>query len=174
MHRKAGPISAELPRLGWREWVSLPDLGIFSLKAKVDSGAHNCSLHAVDLEYFNRRVDGEGEVEFVRFVTDPNHRGASAEAAVGSRSRREPIQAEARVLDRRAVRSSNGEREIRPVIATKLRLGLHEFQVELNLTDRDLMGFRMLIGRRAMHGRFWIDPSASFIIGRNEHVSGQA
>lgn len=147
--------------------MSLPDLGIPALKAKIDSGAHNCSLHAVDLEYFSRQVEGEGEVDFVRFVTDPNHRGASApEPGRRSPVRREPVRSEARVLDTRAVRSSNGEREVRPVIVTKLRIGPHEFQVELNLTDRDLMGFRMLIGRRAMHGRFWIDPSASFLIGR--------
>ncbi|MCR9144080.1 MAG: RimK/LysX family protein [bacterium] len=173
MHKTPPDGSREkiLPRVGWREWVSLPDLPIDSIKAKVDTGAHNSSLHARDLEFFTRQVQGPGglrEREFVRFATDPNHPGASGKRKAGQAPAPDAavVTAEALVLDRRAVRSSSGESEVRPVISTRLRIGEYEFPIELNLTDREMMGFRLLIGRQSIHGRFWVDPSASYLIGR--------
>ncbi|MEQ9365017.1 MAG: RimK/LysX family protein [Leptospirales bacterium] len=165
------PAAKPLPQLGWREWVALPDLKIAAIKAKVDTGAHSSSLHARDLEFFSREISGPDgtlrEREFVRFTTDPWHPGASGSAAQNRAAPGGvvPVTGEALVLDRRAVSSSSGEREVRPVIATRLRVGDLDFMIELNLTDRELMGFRMLIGRRAMHGRFWVDPSSSYLIG---------
>lgn len=159
-----------LPVVGWREWVSLPDLPVDLIKAKIDTGAHSSSLHAQDLEFFTRPVAGpEGvrEREFVRFTTDPNHPGArrTRKSRPGPEIVQPSVTTEAMVLDRRAVRSSSGDREVRPVILTRLRIGQFEFPIELNLTDRELMGFRFLIGRRAMHHRFWVDPSRSYLIG---------
>lgn len=159
-----------LPCLGWREWIELPDLSTHLIKAKVDTGAHNSSLHARDFEFFTREVEGPAgprEREFVRFTTDATHPGPQGRrgADEDSKSGEKPIVGEAVVLDRRAVRSSSGEREVRPVIATRLRLGNVEYIIELNLTDREQMGFRMLIGRQSIHGRFWVDPAASYLAG---------
>ena len=174
---RSGPTA--LPGLGWREWLDLPDLGLFGIKAKVDTGAYNCSLHASDLEFFEREIEtSEGaltRVEFVRFTSDPNHIGAGRRDGERQRDEsstlRPPVRTEARIVHHRLVRNSGGERERRPVIETTLRLGTHEFLAEVNLTNRDLMGFRMLIGRRAMHGRFLVDPSASYLTGRHNSRS---
>jgi len=136
--------------LGWREWLSLPDLGIKDIKAKVDTGARTSSLHAEDLEYFRR-----GRKDMVRFIVHPLQR-----------SRKRTIHAEALLLEERSIRSSNGVREYRPVIETTLDMAGELWQIELTLTSRDVMGFRMLLGRQAIRGHAVVDPGRSFVTRR--------
>ncbi|WP_336645600.1 ATP-dependent zinc protease family protein [Microbacterium sp. USHLN186] len=135
---------------GWREWVGLPGLGIEWIKAKVDTGARTSSLHAFDVVEFER--DGE---DWVRFSVHP-WQDSTADAVVH----------EARVHDRRAVRSSSGHSEHRVVIVTSVRLVGHDVDAEVTLTNRDEMGFRMLIGREALRQGFVVDPARSYVGGR--------
>lgn len=135
--------------LGWREWVQLPVLGVSSIKAKLDTGARTSAIHAFDLREFVQ--DG---VETVRFEIHPVQRSSAAS-----------VQAEAVVVDRRAVRSSGGHAELRPVIMTTLRIGDAEWPIEVTLTRRDAMGFRMLLGRQALRGRAVVDPGRSYQAG---------
>jgi hypothetical protein len=141
-----------LPVIGWREWVGLPELGIKTIKAKVDSGARSSSLHAIDLQTFKR--DG---VQWVRFKVHPIQR-----------SRDKAIVAEAVILEFRSVRSSSGIAKMRPVIVTDVALLGTTWPVELTLTSRDKMGFRMLLGREAFRGRFLVDGGKSYYGGRQK------
>lgn len=136
--------------IGWREWVALPDLGVSAIKAKVDTGAASSSLHAFDLERFSR--DG---LEMVRFDIHPRQRSARGAVTV-----------EAEVIDERRVRNPGGRSETRPVIRTGLRWANIVWESEINLTRRDEMGFRMLLGRKALEKRFVVDPGKSFLGGR--------
>ncbi|MGV3483382.1 MAG: ATP-dependent zinc protease [Planctomycetaceae bacterium] len=135
---------------GWREWVGLPTLSIRSIKAKIDSGARSSCLHAFDTEPFER--DGS---EWVRFAVHPIQRNDE-----------KVIWCEAPVFDRRLVRSSNGVVSQRFVIRTELSLFGSVWPIDLTLHNRDAMGFRMLIGREAVRGRFIIDPGGSYYAGR--------
>lgn len=141
---------AALPHVGWREWVGLPELNIEWIKAKVDTGARSSSLHAFGTEAFTR--DG---VDWVRFGVHP-----------WQRSSRDASLVEAQVIDWRAVRSSSGQSEERPVIRTDLRIGDASHPIELTLTRRDEMGFRMLIGREGIRRRFVVDPARSYLSGK--------
>jgi hypothetical protein len=136
--------------LGWREWAALPELGVDSIKAKLDTGARTSSLHAFDLEHFEE--DGQRKV---RFEIHPRQRSA-----------RDSITVEAEVVDERWVKNSGGHRELRPVIETLVRLGSEEWPIELTLTRRDEMGFRMLLGRQALRGRVAVDSGRSYRAGR--------
>jgi len=136
--------------VGWREWVGLPALGVSHVKAKVDTGARTSALHAFDVTAFAR--DGES---WVRFAIHPMQRDDTL-----------VVQCAAPVADRRFVTSSGGHREKRYVIETELRVGEEEWTIELTLTNRDEMGFRMLIGRNAMNRRLVVDPSRSFQLTR--------
>jgi hypothetical protein len=135
------------PAVGWREWVELPGLGAFTIKAKVDTGARSSSLHAYDLEIVER-----GGLEIVRFVVHPLQKDVLT-----------TVECESPLLERRWVRSSNGVRQRRPVIRTELRLAGQAWPIDLTLTSRDVMGFRMLLGREAIRGRFVVDPGRSFL-----------
>jgi hypothetical protein len=137
-------------RIGWREWVALPDLAVSRIKAKIDTGARSSALHAFAVERFKRRGK-----DLVRFAIHPLQRS----------SRREVV-AEAEMLGERIVRSSNGVNALRPVIITRLELLGEAWPIELTLASRDEMGFRMLLGRQAMRGRFLIDPGRSYMAGR--------
>ena len=143
-------VRTALTPIGLREWVALPDFGVPSIKAKVDTGARTSSLHAFDLETFRRR-----RREWVRFALHPEQRSGRHEVAV-----------EVPVLEMRRVTPSSGHTELRPVIVTGVQLMGHLWEVELTLTRRDAMGFRMLLGRQAMRGRFLVDPGRSFVGGR--------
>ncbi|MBX3021201.1 MAG: RimK/LysX family protein [Bdellovibrionales bacterium] len=133
-------------KIGWREWVGLPDLGIEAIKVKVDTGARTCALHATKIKYL--RI---GEERWVSFVVttqlNPHH---------GVRTR-------ARLIEKRRVKSSLGHSTLRPVIMTSLKLGEETWPVEVTLVNRDPMGFRMLLGRQALKGRFLVHPARSFL-----------
>ncbi len=139
-----------LPVIGWREWVSLPDLNIPTIKVKVDTGARSSSLHAFDVEEFEQ--DGE---EWVRFKVHPAQRRTD-----------ETIHTSARVLEHRSVRSSSGRSSMRPVIVTTAGLLGISWSVELTLANRDEMGFRMLLGREAVRRRFLVDAGKSYYGGK--------
>ena len=132
--------------IGWREWVGLPELGIDALKAKVDTGARTSALHAYAVE----RV----EPGRVRFKVHPHQRDDLAS-----------VDAEADLVDERLVRSSSGAAELRPVVRTLLAVGGERFEAEFTLTDRALLGFRMLLGREAIRSRFVVDPGSSYRCG---------
>ena len=139
------------PPIGWRERVALPELGIAQIKAKIDTGARSSALHAFNLEEFDR--DGK---PWVRFQVHPLQRDDS-----------QTITAVAPIFDRREVRNSGGEAQLRPFIRTLVQLGDRfsekQWPIELTLTDRSLMGFRMLLGREAVRQRFLVDPGRSFL-----------
>ena len=136
--------------VGWREWVSLPGLGVPWIKAKVDTGARTSALHAFDLEELER--DGE---RWVRYSVHPWQ--GSDEGAVAC---------ESRVVDRREVRSSSGHAEERYVVQLDVSMGGQVVDAEVTLSKRDEMGFRMLVGREALCQGFLVDPSGSYLGGR--------
>lgn len=145
-------MTESLPVIGWREWLGLPQLGVKRVKAKIDTGARSSSLHALDIEEFQR--DGH---DYVRFVVYPRQN-----------SGQKPVHCEMPVLEFRDVRSSNGRVQRRAVIRTTLELLGREFDVDLTLADRSRMGFRMLVGREAIRGRFLVDSGGSFLCGRRK------
>lgn len=136
--------------IGWREWVSLPELGGAVVRAKIDTGARTASLHAFGLEIFEK--DGK---EYARFAIHPDHKSPGPAVIV-----------ETPVLGHRSVRNPGGRNEERPVIRTKLVIGRYRFMSELNLTRRDNMGMPMLLGRQTVRRRFVVDPGRSYLIGR--------
>lgn len=143
--------------IGWREWIGLPDLGIAAINAKVDTGARSSSIHAFDVERFARRG-----VSMVRFVLHPVQRKAKPAVAC-----------ESKLLEYRTVRNPGGREEERPVISTTVTMGTESFPIELTLDRRDNMGFRMLLGRQAIRGRFIVDPGRSFLLAAAGSKKGQ-
>ena len=136
--------------LGWREWVSLPELNIDAIKAKVDTGARTSALHAFTVEPFNDRG-----VLKVRFAVHPIQRRNDIE-----------VSCVANVKDERTVTDSGGHKEKRFVIETLISLGGETWPIELTLTNRDSMGFRMLLGRTALKGRYLVKSDSSYRIGK--------
>jgi hypothetical protein len=136
--------------LGWREWVSLPELGLSHIKAKVDTGARTSALHAFSLSTFQ-----EDGVLMVRFHIHPLQK-------------RNDIQQEcvAQVVDQRLVSDSGGHKEERLIIRTPICLGEDEWPIEISLTKRDNMRFRMLLGRTAVRGRYLVNAKASYLVGQ--------
>ena len=132
---------------GWREWVHLPDVGIPWIKAKLDTGARTSSIHAYDISVFER--DGN---EWVRFRVRPWQESDEDEVTV-----------EAPLHDRRRVRSSSGHVQERFVVLMRVQLVDREVTAEVTLTNRDSMGFRMLIGRQALRQGFDVTSSRSFL-----------
>ncbi|HEX8402635.1 MAG TPA: RimK/LysX family protein [Allosphingosinicella sp.] len=143
-------MADERPVIGWREWVKLPTLLKLPIKAKIDSGARTSSIHS-----FGTRRFFDGGAPHVEFLLHPLQRRALPE-----------IVCVAPIKDERWVRSSNGDREERIVVETQARLGEISWPIELTLADRDVMGFRMLLGREAIRRRFLIDPGRSFRLSR--------
>lgn len=136
--------------IGWREWVQMPDLGVGEIKAKVDTGADNSSLHAFNIERFQRNG-----VSHVRFEIHPHQR-----------KRKPSIACEAEVVTERKVKNPGGNIELRPVIETTLIVAGTEISALINLTTRDQMTFRMLLGRRTIRSHFIVDPGHSYLGGR--------
>lgn len=136
--------------LGWREWLALPDLGILAIRAKLDSGARSSALHVDEIETFHSE-----KLEWVRFTV-----GTGAHD-------QQPIQAQARVHDRRPVTDSGGHTTERIFIRTQLLLAGMLSECEINLTSRRNMLFPMLVGRTALARRFLIHPGRSFVLGKH-------
>ncbi|GJL81019.1 MAG: ribosomal protein S6 modification protein [marine bacterium B5-7] len=134
--------------LGWREWVSLPDLEIERIKCKIDTGARTSALHAFYIEADNNK-------NLVTFDIHPLQQ-------------RNDIQRHcvAPIHDRRIVTDSGGHREKRYVIETTIVLNNTSWPIELTLTDRDTMRFPMLLGRTAINKRFMVNPAASYLAGK--------
>jgi len=138
--------------LGWREWVALPDLGIPAIKAKIDTGARTSALHAFRIEPYNHNG-----AEHIRFWLHPLRKKHQIE-----------LICEAPVRERRIVKDSGGHTEERYVIETSVCVGDQTWNIELTLTSREDMMFRMLLGRSAISdGKLVIDPTASYITGRH-------
>jgi hypothetical protein len=142
-------IPKEPLKVGWREWVALPDLRVGAIKAKVDTGARTSALHAYNIAPFRR-----AGALWLRFELHPIQRSETMK-----------VVCEARAIDERAVRNSGGGVERRYVIRTLLKLGEKSWPIELALANRDQMGFRMLLGRTALQGRALIEPGRSYLLG---------
>lgn len=141
-----------LPLIGWREWVALPGLGINTIKAKIDTGARTSALHAFSLQTFK-----EGNQDKIRFDIHPLQNNTDI-----------VITCEADIIDKRWVSDSGGHKEERYVIWTPLKIGDQEWPIEITLTERDTMLFRMLLGRRAIRRYFFVNPARSFITTKNK------
>ena len=137
--------------VGWREWVSLPDLGVPWIHAKLDTGARTSALHAEDVEMLRATGDGPRRLRFVV------HSQGEPDAP--------PLRVEADLLGTRWIKSSNGQREERPVIQTLLAMGGRSWPIEVTLTGRGEMGFQMLLGREGLRTRFAVDPARSWVCG---------
>lgn len=147
----AEDTAASLPLVvGWREWVGLPEIGIGRIKAKIDTGARSSALHAHDIRYVRR-----GGKRIVKFRVHPVQKDD-----------RTFVEAEGEWVEERKVRSSSGTVTLRPVIRTALEIGGRRWPMELTLTRRDAMGFRLLLGRQALKGRCRVDPGKSFLTGK--------
>jgi hypothetical protein len=135
--------------LGWREWVTLPELNLEHIKAKIDTGARSSALHAFAIEPYRKQNQ-----RWVMFAIHPEQNNTEL-----------VIECHAAIKDRRMVSDSGGHKQRRYVIETQLLLGTAIISAEVTLTNRDSMLFRMLIGRTTLNDRFLIDPSASFCQG---------
>ncbi|MDB2705122.1 ATP-dependent zinc protease [Pseudomonadota bacterium] len=144
--------------VGWREWLSLPELGIEQIKAKVDTGARTSAIHAFSVEAFDKKG-----VPWVRFGMHPNQDDTDTE-----------VWCEAKVLEQRSITDSGGHTEQRYVIETQLVLGESSWTVEATLTNRDTMLFRMLLGRTAMSaGNIVVNPALSYLVSQSRIENSQ-
>lgn len=134
--------------VGWREMLSLPNLGIDKIKAKIDTGARTSCLHAFKVESFHK-----GDTLWVRFWIHPIQHNSEVE-----------VVCEAKVMDERTVRDSGGHEESRYVIESEVNIGGRQWPIEITLTNRENMAFRMLLGRTAMNNRIVVDPAESFLV----------
>lgn len=135
--------------IGSEEWFSFPKLGIPAIKARIDSGAKTSSIHAFNIQSFKR--DGQPWVSFEVHPLQDNRKAV--------------VRCESAVIDRRVIKSSIGVSEKRYVIREPVTVGEDTFDIELTLSNRDSMGYRMLLGREAMAGRVLVDPDAGFCLG---------
>lgn len=140
----------DLVFVGWREEVTLPEFRLKDIKAKIDTGAKTSALHAKDIKY--TRLNGKKHVSFV--VEHDDGRKTHLEVPL---------------IDEREIKSSTGEKTLRPVVKTLIRMGDFEFKAEITLINRDLMGFKMLIGREALKDHFVINPAKSFLLKKKLH-----
>lgn len=138
--------------IGWREWVKMPDLHVENIKAKIDTGAKTSAIHAENIKFIKRK--GRELVKFDIYPLQKNKRKKNT--------------ATAELFDMRQVRSSNGQMEKRPVIITDIELDGEKWPIEMTLTKRDVMGFRMLLGRQAFQGRYLIDVDKSFLAEKRQ------
>ncbi|EKD73382.1 MAG: hypothetical protein ACD_45C00338G0006 [uncultured bacterium] len=137
----------KLKIIGWREWVTLPELRIDKIKAKIDTGARTSALHAFALRPFK-----EGNKDRITFDIHPLQNNMDI-----------VVSCTADIIDKRWVSDSGGHREERYVIYTPIVIGDKSWSIEVTLTERDSMLFRMLLGRSAIRKRFIVNPARSFI-----------
>lgn len=136
--------------IGWREWIVFPDFENARVKAKVDTGARTSAIHAEDITL----IEGKDGTR-VDFLVHPNQDDDD-----------NVVECSAKLIDRRTITDSGGHKEERFIVQANIQLGGKTFPIELSLTDRDSMGFRMLLGRTAMKKRFRVQPDRSFLHGR--------
>ncbi len=136
--------------VGWREWISLPDLGIKSIKAKMDTGARTSALHTYFIEPFM-----DNDRHMVRFGIHPKQK-----------SDKNGVICTAGIIDQRHIVDSGGHPELRYIIGTDILVGGRRWPIDLSLTNREQMRFRLLIGRSAISEELIIDPQLSFTLGR--------
>lgn len=139
--------------IGWSEWCELPELGLPAIKAKIDTGAKTSALHALNIQEFYREKE-----RWVQFYVFPLQ---------GKKELK--ILCQSPVLDRRHIMNSGGYQELRYVISTHLMLGNVSRKIELTLTNREPLSFRMLLGREAMKGDFLVDPAKICQQGKYTH-----
>ncbi len=144
------PNKKDLPLIGWREWVKLPDLGCKGIKVKVDTGARSSAIHAFNIQ----EVEKDGQA-WVTFEIHPDQK-----------SDKRVISTQAKILEYREVRNSGGKATLRPVIVTPVTMRGETWLIELTLANRDDMGFRMLLGRQAIRDRFLVDSGGSYYGGK--------
>ena len=150
-------VLAKRKKIGWREWVSLPEWGIKRIKAKVDTGARTSAIHAFKVMPFTK--DGGA---FVRFLVHPKQRHRKPEVACI-----------ARVIDQRRITDSGGNCQERYVVRTTLKLGKSSWPIEMTLSNRDSRGFRMLIGRQAIRRRYVVDPARSYVVRKKKKATAK-
>ncbi len=136
--------------IGWREWVSLPFIGLIGIKAKMDTGAKTSSLHAFDI-YLEKKLSGK---TYVHFKVHPIQNELSF-----------VVSCQALLIGKRVVTDSGGHKEERYLIRTTLELGSVKKKVDITLTNRETMKYRMLIGRSALKA-FYVDPTQSYLMGK--------
>ena len=137
----------QLGVIGLREWINLPELGMIGLRAKIDTGASTSSLHASDIQPFER--DGQPWVRFTAYLGTQVQRRHRCEAPL---------------VSLKTIKSSNGHSQSRYVISTRLTLGRHSWPIELTLACRKTMRYRMLLGCKALvDGRLLVDPARSYV-----------
>ncbi|MZH03354.1 MAG: hypothetical protein F3745_08180 [Nitrospinae bacterium] len=145
----------DLDVIGWREWVSFPELKIKTIKAKIDTGARTSALHVSNIKILKRTNE-------VKFTIHPVQR------------KRNPVlNSTAELVGERPIKSSNGDITIRPVIKTKLKIGKRFYSIELTLVNRDLMGFRLLLGRSAIKKRYLVNSGQSFLLEKKVAIKKQ-
>ena len=146
-------VKKQLIEIGWRELARLLDITRHPIKVKIDTGARTSALHATELSFYKR-----GRTEYVKFKVHPNQD-----------SSRPSISVNTQVEEFRNVKSSTGHVTRRPVISVRLKMGEIEFETEVTLVNRDLMGFRMLLGRTALKNRFLVNVGKSFLLTKKGH-----
>jgi hypothetical protein len=137
----------DFPLIGWREWIALPRLGLQQIKAKIDTGATTSALHAFSLDVFK-----QGGKPKIQFSIHPHQRTLQVISCVAD------------IIDVRWVTDSGGHREERYVIRTPVRLGERQWEIDITLTNRDTMAYRMLLGRTALRNLFIVDPAHSYLL----------
>lgn len=143
-----------IPLIGWRESLALTTLGIDKINAKIDTGARTSALHA-----FHIKIYHENDRDMVNFRVHPIQRDTHT-----------TIECIAPLIEYRHVTNSGGHTQYRPVIETVVKLGDYQWTIELTLTNRDVMGFRMLLGRQAVKNRFLVDSGKSFIYAKQRNI----
>lgn len=144
----------QLPVVGWREWVALPELEIQKIKAKIDTGARTSALHAFSLKPFI-----ENGKQRITFKIHPMQHNTD-----------DIIACTADIIDRREVTDSGGHTEERYVISTPISIAGQTWPIEITLTERENMLFRMLLGRSAIRKRFVVNPGRSFVTTRKKII----
>ena len=136
--------------LGWREWIALPQLNLPAVKAKIDTGAKTSALHAFYFEQYQKE-----SVDMVKFLVHPIQANNDLH-----------IECHAAIIDQRQIADSGGHKEMRYVVESLISIDDKSWPIELSLTNRDTMRFRMLLGRRAMEYNALVKPDASYLNGK--------